>query len=317
MQKLKSAKTLPDCRDYWSLRRFSPVIILLFSVACSPQAIVPSVTPSSTSTVQPEENPDNLTFTSGDISLVGRLILPAGEGPFPAIIWVHGSGRTTRNEVGSLLDILVEEGIAGFTYDKRGVGDSGGTYSEVSPFQGNDVLGLLAEDAAADFVASQERIDPEHIGFFGASQAGWIVPQAALLSENVSFISLLSGPTVSVGIENIYSGLTPNQGGSLTDEQIDTFSERLANVHSVGYDPRESIEALEIPGLWILGARDASIPVRETAAILNEIKEEFEKDFTIFIYPNANHGMFDAETGIQEPFMSEVLIPWIKEVIQK
>lgn len=242
-----------------------------------------------------------------------------GEGPFPAVIWVHGSGRTTRDEVGSLLDILVEEGIAVFTYDKRGVGDSGGTYSEVSPFQGNDVLGLLAADAAAaaDFVATQDRIDPEHIGFFGASQAGWIVPQAALLSENVSFISLLSGPTVSVGIENFYSGLTPNQGGSVTLEQAETYSEQLANIHSVGYDPRQALEALDVPGLWILGARDASIPVRETAAILNEIKDELGKDFTIFIYPNANHGMFDAETGIQEPFMSEVLIPWIKEVIQK
>ena len=91
----------------------------------------------------------------------------------------------------------------------------------------------------------------------------------------------------------------------------------MADVRSSGYDPREEIEALEIPGLWILGARDASIPVRETAAILNEIKDEFDNDITIFIYPNANHGMFDAESGIQEPFMTEVLIPWIKEVIQK
>jgi hypothetical protein len=286
---------------------------LLFSVSCSPQAIAPTTTP----TVQSEVILDDLTFTSGDISLVGRLILPTGEGPFPAIVWVHGSGRTTRDEVGSLLEILVDEGIAVFTYDKRGVGDSGGTYSEVNAFQGNDVLGQLAADAAAaaDFVATQERIDPENIGFFGASQAGWIVPQAALLSENVSFITLFSGPTVSVGIENFYSGLTPDQGGSVTLEQVGTYSEQLSNVHSTGYDPRESIEALEIPGLWILGARDASIPVRETAAVLNEIKDEFDKDFTIFIYPSANHGMFDAESGIQEPFMTEVLIPWIKEVI--
>jgi hypothetical protein len=287
----------------------------MFSVSCSPQAIAPTTTP----TVQPEVVLDDLSFASGDINLVGRLILPAGEGPFPAIIWVHGSGRTTRDEVGSLLDILVDEGIAVFTYDKRGVGDSGGNYSEVTAYQGNTLLGLLAQDAAAaaDFVATQERIDSQTIGYFGASQAGWIVPQAALLTENVSFIALFSGPTVSVGIENFYSSLSPNQGGSLTDEQLDTLSERLADVRSSGYDPREEIEALEIPGLWILGARDASIPVRETAAILNEIKDEFDNDITIFIYPNANHGMFDAESGIQEPFMTEVLIPWIKEVIQK
>ena len=115
----------------------------MFSVSCSPQAIAPTTTP----TVQPEVVLDDLSFASGDINLVGRLILPAGEAPFPAIIWVHGSGRTTRDEVGSLLDILVDEGIAVFTYDKRGVGDSGGNYSEVTAYQGNTLLGLLAQDA--------------------------------------------------------------------------------------------------------------------------------------------------------------------------
>jgi dienelactone hydrolase len=293
------------------------ILFALILTGCSTLAPTATITPSPVST-EPTVF-DNLSFSSGDVMLVGRLRLPSGEGPFPVVVWVHGSGQTTRDEALPLHNLLVEAGIAVFSYDKRGVGESEGAYSEVTAGQGNALLGLLAADAAAaaDFVATQERIDTAHIGFFGASQAGWIVPQAALLTENVSFISLLSGPTVSVGIENYNSRLTPDQGGSVTAEQIATFSEQLANyTGGGGYDPRNALEALEVPGLWILGGRDASIPVRETAAILEEIKIEFDKDFTIEIYPNANHGMFDAETGIQAPFMNEVLIPWIFDVIQ-
>jgi len=285
--------------------------------ACSPQAPAPTLTPSSV--LSGPAVIDDLAFTSGDVTLVGRLTLPAGEGPFPAVVWVHGSGQTTRDEASPLHDMLVAAGVAVFSYDKRGVGESGGNYSEVVVGQGNRVLGQLAADAAAatDFVATQEQINAAHIGFFGASQAGWVIPQAALLTENVSYVALLSGPTVSVGIENYYSRITPNQGGSVTLEQVETFSQQLSRVQSNGYDPREAIAALEIPGLWILGARDASIPVRETVAILEEINDTLRRDFTVFIYPNANHGMFDAESGIQEPFMTEVLIPWIYETIQR
>lgn len=245
--------------------------------------------------------------------LVGRLRLPEGDGPFPAIIWVHGSGMSTRKEAQNLTAEFIRVGFAVFHYDKRGVGDSEGRYSGVSSGNSDRILGELAADAAAaaDFLAARADIDASRIGLFGASQAGWIIPQVPALTSNVHFVAMFSGPAVSVGIENLYSGMTDNQGGSVTLEEIDEYSERLANYQlNFGYDPRTAIEALQIPALWILGRRDASIPVRETAAILEEIKAEFGKDFTIFIYPNGTHGMVDADTGRFLPFMDEVAVPW-------
>jgi hypothetical protein len=37
--------------------------------------------------------PELITFTSGDLALKGFVWKPEGPGPFPAIVWNHGSER--------------------------------------------------------------------------------------------------------------------------------------------------------------------------------------------------------------------------------
>lgn len=267
-------------------------------------AAIPAFTPNP---VRAGAQLDGITFQSGDLTLVGLLQLPQGEGPFPALIWVHGAGRSTRHEADWLAADLVRNGYAIFQYDKRGVGDSGGVYSEVSAGTSERLLAELAGDAAAaaEFLATQPQIDSAHIGFFGASQAGWIAPQAAGLSNKISFIALISGPAVTVGIDNLFSKMTKNQNGAITEAQMEEYSQRIANYDfNFGYDPRAAISALRIPALWILGARDATQPTRETAAILEEIRATNE-NITIFVYPNGNHFL----SG--QPYMDEVLLPWL------
>jgi uncharacterized protein len=305
--------TSPVSPAYW-LSKASFLFLLLTACTAAPAQ------PPSTATPLPDlptfalgEVFDDLAFASGEDMLIGRLRLPEGEGPFPAIIWVHGSGMSTREEAQNLTEEFIRVGFAVFHYDKRGVGDSEGRYSGVYSGNSERFLAELAADAAAaaDMLAARADIDPNHIGLFGASQAGWIMPQVPALTDNVHFIGSFSGPTVNVGIENLYSNMTNDQNGSVTLEEIDEYSERLADYQfNFGYDPRADIEALEIPALWILGRRDASIPVRETAAILEEIKAELGKDFTVYIYPNGTHGMIDADTGRFLPFMAEVAVPW-------
>jgi pimeloyl-ACP methyl ester carboxylesterase len=305
--------TSPISPAYW-LSKANFLFLLLAACTAAPAQ------PSSTATPLPNlpnfaigEVFDDLAFVSGEDTLVGRLRLPEGDDPFPAIIWIHGSGMSTREEAQNLTAEFIRVGFAVFHYDKRGVGDSEGRYSGVSSGNSERLLAELAADAAAaaDFLAARADIDAAHIGLFGASQAGWIIPQVPALTENVHFIGSFSGPTVTVGIENLYSAMTNDQNGGVTLQEIDESSERLADYQfNFGYDPRADIEALEIPALWILGRRDASIPVRETAAILEEIKAEFDKPFTIFIYPNGTHGMVDADTGRFLPFMEQIALPW-------
>src|SRR5689334_10909887 len=53
-------------------------------------AIVPSTSTPSATSAQPITG-QKVTFTRGDLTLVGYLFKPQGDGPFPAIIWNHGS----------------------------------------------------------------------------------------------------------------------------------------------------------------------------------------------------------------------------------
>jgi pimeloyl-ACP methyl ester carboxylesterase len=309
MRALKFAKTLPGSRVSWSSIKVSLSLALLIS-GCAP---APTQTPTAAPTEAVGNIIDDVSFQSGDITLVGRLDLPEGDGPFPAIVWVHGSGRSTRTEAQRLTNLLTANGFAVLRYDKRGVGQSGGRYTNISPGNSIEQLGLLAQDAAAavDFAASRPEIDTLHIGLFGSSQAGWIIPQAANLTENAKLAVILVGPAVSVGVENMYSNLTNENSATITDERLAELSNELAAFHSTpGFDPRESIAAMSIPALWVLGLRDASIPTVETAAILEEIRAAGGHDFDIHVYPNGTHSLADWQTNEQIPFMEELVIPW-------
>src|SRR5436189_6300140 len=60
-------------------------------------------------------------FTCEETVLAGTLYLPKGSGRHPAVVWVHGSGEQLRLNYGTVVAPLVEDGIAVFSYDKRGV----------------------------------------------------------------------------------------------------------------------------------------------------------------------------------------------------
>lgn len=72
-----------------------------------------------------------------DFTLSGSLCLPAGDGPFPLVLLLQGSGKVDRDgNVGGggaglylkLARALAGYGVASYRYDKRGVGASGGHF---------------------------------------------------------------------------------------------------------------------------------------------------------------------------------------------
>ena len=212
--------------------------------------------------------PAGRTFPSGDIQIGYTLDLPSGTGPFPAIVFGHGSGRSTRDEARGLSGRMVSAGFAVLRYDKRGVGESGGVYEGVGVGNGERVLGLLAGDMAAGvaFLGTRPEIDSRRIGLMGVSQAGWVIPLAARRAPRAAFMVLVVGPTVSVGLEIYYSDLAERTAVPL--EQV--YPQLAAFSGPVGFDPRPTLEAISTPGLWILGEQDRSIPTPHTVAVLTE-----------------------------------------------
>ncbi len=246
-------------------------------------------------------------FTCEDITLAGTLTLPLGSSPHPALVWVHGSGETSRlTYKAPLVQKLVESGLAVLSYDKRGVGNSQGACCPGDSGHFN----LLAADVAGAVNALRSRsdIDPRQIGILGASQAGWIVPLSVARFDHVAFIVLVDGPVVSYGEEHLYSHLTGEEGGQPSGLSKDQIAQRLKKAGPSGFDPAPFLKQISVPGLWLYGGQDLSQPVDSDLVILGQLKKE-GKDFSVVVFPNANHGLLDVPPT--DPNALPTLVEWI------
>ena len=138
------------------------------------------------------------------------MVLPKQRPIVAAVVFVHGSGKQTRPL--QWAKRFAAEGIAAFVYDKRGAGESGGTYEE-NQNVGERNINLLADDAAAAFeaISGRDSLKNVPIGFAGISQAGWIVPIAAEKTKAARFVVLWSGPVCKVSEEDIFSKYTSDR----------------------------------------------------------------------------------------------------------
>ena len=201
---------------------------------------------------------------------------------------MSGSGPTLREESHWLDGLFVSRGIAVLAYDKRGVGQSNGRYP--GSLASDATIGTLAGDAAAAarFLAAQKDIDPARVGFYGISQGGWIIPQAAVRAgKAVSWAVIESGPTVTQGEADAYADLASGPGTTLAAAEA-----RARALDPTGYDPRPWIERLPIPVLWLYGGQDRAQPTQHSMEILRALSPGH--DFTTAYYPKAPHSLFDA-----------------------
>ena len=136
--------------------------------------------------------------------LPGILTVPKGEGPFPAVVLLQGSGASDKDEsIGNLKPFrdlaegLAAEGIAVYRFDKR-------SYVYGAELMTNRQITLAdeyLEDAvnAVQLLARQDRIDPDRIFVLGHSLGGNAVPAAARELENApvkacGFIMMAASP---------------------------------------------------------------------------------------------------------------------------
>jgi len=136
--------------------------------------------------------------------LPGILTVPKGEGPFPAVILLQGSGASDKDEsVGKLKPFrdlaegLAEKGVAVYRFDKRSY-----VYGmELMTSRQITLADEYLEDAvnAVQLLARQDRIDPNRIFLLGHSLGGNAIPAAARELENVpvkacGFIMMAASP---------------------------------------------------------------------------------------------------------------------------
>jgi hypothetical protein len=236
-------------------------------------------------------------FTNRGTQLVGTLYLPNVAAKVPGMVMVHGAGTAKRwvYKVDGA-DHFARAGYAVLTYDKRGVGDSGGKYEgpcNVCP----DNLELLASDASAalTFLSSRQEVKSDRVGYWGVSQAAWLVPKAAVMNGHAAFLLMITAPTTTVHQNMRYERFTGGpvfiSKGNLTPDEAEVLAAR-AN-QQFGFpdtDPALDLQRLAIPGLWMLGDRDGMVPLGKTVAILQKLAQS-GKPYEYSIIHGAGHGI--------------------------
>lgn len=129
------------------------------------------------------------TYQAGDLMVAATLLLPTGDGPFPAAVIIQGAGPSSRKNLWSrmIAQQLTLRGIASYLPDKRGTGDTGGDFLSA------DFTDLARDIAAAvDYLATRPEIDGEAVGVIGLSQGGFYAPVVAAENDRVRFAGAVS-----------------------------------------------------------------------------------------------------------------------------
>jgi pimeloyl-ACP methyl ester carboxylesterase len=141
---------------------------------------------------------EDVTFSSGTVTLAGTLTIPDGTGPFPAVMLLTGSGAQNRDEeilgfkpFKVIADVLARRGVAVLRCDDRGVGGSSGSIAQSTTAD-------FADDALAgvSVLAARKEIDAKRIGLIGHSEGTSVAAIAASRDPRVAFIALLAPPAV-------------------------------------------------------------------------------------------------------------------------
>lgn len=266
--------------------------------------------------------PPSLGVVTGQYRLPAELKLPAGAGPFPAVVLVHGSGPNDRDEtIGpnkpfrDIAEGLAARGIASLRYDKRTK-----VYGAKLP-KDITVREETIDDAvsAVALLRKTAKIDGKKIFVIGHSLGAFVAPRIGAADPAIAGLVLLAGNTRTLDAviddQIRYLGASPEDGARLKKAMPEAYWKDLA-----AYNPVATARALRMPMLILQGERDYQVTM-----------EDFKgwealrgPRVTLKSYPALNH-LFQpgvgkakpAEYGVAKPFDASVLddiAAWIRGV---
>lgn len=264
-----------------------------------------------------------LTFGVPGFPLGGTLTLPVGDGPFPAVVLVHGSGPHDRDETTGpnkpFRDLawgLASRGVAVFRYDKRTLVH--GAAMAADPVMTADDKVIIDAVEAARMLSARDDIGRVYI--VGHSLGGMLAPYMALEAPHVSGLVLMAANARPLGtlileqVDYLLSGhAVPGTEPMLQAMRAD--AQRLAagdfdGVHALlgapvhywlDLESRDHVgtaAALPQPMLILHGGRDYQVTTTEFEMWKEALSHKHNVTFRL--YPDLNH-LFMSGVGPATP----------------
>ncbi|MDD3024013.1 MAG: DUF3887 domain-containing protein [Syntrophomonadaceae bacterium] len=259
-----------------------------------------------------------VTVGSGTWTLPGTISVPAGEGPFPAVVLVQGSGPSDRDEtIGpnkpfrDLAWGLASHGVAVLRYEKR----TKEYPEEVTAILNQFTVKQETTDdalAAVSLLRQTRNIDSEHIFVLGHSLGGMLAPRIGREDMGIAGLIILAGPTrpmEDLMVEQ-YSYLLSL--GQIDQTQLEAIKQQATQVKSLspatanssreslllgasdaywldlkGYNPAVLAAGLPQPMLILQGGRDYQVTEEDYLGWQKDLQSKINATFKL--YPDLNH----------------------------
>ncbi|MCG2818686.1 MAG: alpha/beta fold hydrolase [Actinomycetia bacterium] len=268
-----------------------------------------------------------VTVGAGEWALPGTLTVPEGDGPFPAVVLVHGSGPNDRDEtIGpskpfrDLAWGLATRGIAVLRYEKRTLEHQVKLAEEYSGLTINEET-IDDALAAASLLRDTEGIDAGSVFMLGHSLGGTVIPRIAALDPGIKGLIILAGaarPLEDLLLEQT-SYIISLDGTVSEDEkaQLEQLEAQVAKVKDPnlsestpaaelppgipaeywldlrGYDPPEVAKSIDRPVLILQGERDYQVTMADYGRWEEALASR--NNVTLITYPDLNHLFIEGE----------------------
>jgi dienelactone hydrolase len=254
----------------------------------------PASTPTAGSSSKPAATPtgtfaENESFVwipAGDHRVPGTLSLPAGSGPLPVVLMLHGDA-SSRDEVGDMYAreaaALAKQGIASLRIDFAGSGAS--EEPETALTYPN-----MVKDATAslDFLKGDSRFDPTRISILGFSRGGTVAATLAGTEKDVAALASWSGAISNGTHEDPANEAKARKSGHVVvdlgfrtfDYSIDWFT-TIAASHAL-----TDVQDYTGPILVVVGSKDTDVPPAVAEKFVDTVSST---DVTVHTVKGADH----------------------------